>query len=64
MNESPLISLYNHDVVGKNTPGKHADEGGNAWTRRIDKNGVQVQFALDGRKMLISPWNIVKGGQD
>jgi len=35
-----LLSLNDLVVMGKNPPGKHADEGRNAWIRSIDENGI------------------------
>ena len=46
MNKPPLLSINNHVIVGKNPPGKRANEGGNAWIRSIEENGIQ-QFTLD-----------------
>ena len=46
--------------VDKNPPGKRADEGGNAWIRNIDENGIQVQFTIDGRRRLVSPRRILR----
>jgi len=60
MNEPPLLSINNHVIVGKNPPGKWADEGGTAWIRGIEENGVKVQFTLDGRKRLVSPQRILE----
>ena len=59
MNEPLLLSINNHVLVGKNPHGKRADEGGNAWIRGIEENGVKVQFTLDGRKRLVSPQRIL-----
>ena len=60
MNEPQLLSIHNLVFVDKNPPGKQADEGGNAWIRNIEENGIQVQFTLDGRKRLISPCRILQ----
>jgi hypothetical protein len=48
MNEPTLISLENLVVVGKNPPGKPADEGGNAWIKEIRGNGeIQLGEAVE-----------------
>ena len=60
MNEPQLLSIHNLVFVDKNPPGKSADEGGNAWIRNIDENGIQVQFTIDGRRRLISPRRLLR----
>ena len=55
MNKPTLISLENLVVVGKNPPGKPADEGGNAWIKEIRDNGVKVRFTIDNRVRIVSP---------
>ena len=47
MNKPQLFSISNLVFLDKNPPGKRADEGGNAWIRSIEENGIQ-QFILDG----------------
>jgi hypothetical protein len=41
MNKPRLIFLENLVVIGKNPPGKPADEGGNALIKEIRENGVK-----------------------
>lgn len=60
MNEPTLISLENLVVVGKNPPGKPADEGGNAWIKEIRGNGVKVRFTIDNRVRIVSPQRIIR----
>jgi hypothetical protein len=37
MNKPPLLLLENLAVVGKNPPGKPADEGVNAWIKEMHR---------------------------
>ena len=60
MNEPPLLSLNNHVVVDKSPPGKHADEGGNAWIIEALTKCEKVQFSLDGSKRMISSQRILR----
>ena len=60
MNEPTLIALENLVVVGKNPPGKPADEGGNAWIKEIRGNGVKVRFTIDNRVRIVSPQRIIR----
>ncbi len=46
MNEPQLFSISYLVFLDKNPPGKQADEGGNAWIRSTEENGIQ-QFILD-----------------